>query len=293
LEVEASYEALWMRPGRLRVPPLERAAQRAALQLEQQPARRRAVDVEALAGGAKEEGQEYRAAWRRCWDRRLPRPLSQFGWLLLHGAVYVSAFRAYTFSLEGDGAAACGAAGCAGASPPALETLSHAFVDCPTVRPAVEWLRALWAAVAGEPPPRQAAVLLADDHRIWQPPTAELRFLWTALRLQLLHSIWTLRCGRSLSGGEYTAVAVVALTVQRLRRSMLRDFSWVRGDPRQEARDPTCFPGRQQHVWNRAHFEATWGAGGVLCRIGADSQGQPRLRLTLSAAHPAALTGVG
>jgi hypothetical protein len=291
LAVETSYEALWMRPGRPRVLPLQRAAQGAAQQLG--PVPRRAMDGDVLAGGADEEGQEYRAAWRRCCDRRLPRPLGQFGWLLLQGAVYVNAFRAHALSLEGEGAAACGAGTCAGATPRALETLSHAFLDCPVVRPAVEWLRALWTAVAGEPPPLQAAVILADDHRIWQPPTPPLRFLWTVLRLQLLHSIWTLRCSRALTGGEFTAEAVVALAVQRLRSSMLRDFAWVRGDPRQAARDPTCFPRRQQDGGDRGLFESTWGVRGVLCRIGEGSQGQPRLRLKLSVSHPVALTGVG
>ena len=161
------------------------------------------------------------------------------------------------------------------------------------VRPAVEWLRALWAAVAGEPPPLQAAVLLGDDHRIWQPPSAQLRFLWTALRLQLLHATWVLRCGRALLGGEFTAAAVVALAVRRLRNSMLRDFAWVRGDPRQAARDPTCFPRRQQDGGDRGMFETTWGAGGVLCCIGEGPNGHPKLRLKLSVSHPVALAGVG
>ena len=51
-----------------------------------------------------------------------------------------------------------------------LESLLHTFLHCPVVRPAVGWLRGLWATiVADRVPPRDARVLLAGDHTVWDP----------------------------------------------------------------------------------------------------------------------------
>jgi hypothetical protein len=67
-----------------------------------------------------------------------------------------------------------------------MESLSHLFVHCPVVRPAVAWLRGVWAMlVAGMVPPLDARVLLAGDHAVWDPGGGEAGAgLWTHLRLQ-------------------------------------------------------------------------------------------------------------
>jgi hypothetical protein len=62
-----------------------------------------------------------------------------------------------------------------------MESLSHIFVHCPVVRPAVAWLRGVWAMlVAGRVPPLDARVLLAGDHTVWDPGGGEAcAELWT------------------------------------------------------------------------------------------------------------------
>ncbi len=57
---------------------------------------------------------------------------------------------------------ACGAEEClagerpAGGPPPCETRLSHVFLHCPVVKPAVEWLRGLWARLGNGPPPLDA-----------------------------------------------------------------------------------------------------------------------------------------
>jgi hypothetical protein len=48
--------------------------------------------------------------------------------------------------------------------------LSHVFMHCPVVQPAVVWLQDLWARlVPGSQLPLDARVLLAGDHTVWDP----------------------------------------------------------------------------------------------------------------------------
>ncbi len=85
-----------------------------------------------------------------------------------------------------------------------VESLSHLFVHCPVVQPAVfvvAWLRGVWALlVAGRVPPldvRVIRVLLAGDHTVWDPGGGEAGAeLWTHLRLLLCRAVWYLRCCR-------------------------------------------------------------------------------------------------
>ncbi len=82
----------------------------------------------------------------------------------------------------------CSATACAGDEAlegAQMESLSHLFVHCPVVRPAVAWLRGVWAMlVASRVPPLDARVLLAGDHAVWDPGGGEAGAeLWTHLRL--------------------------------------------------------------------------------------------------------------
>jgi hypothetical protein len=116
-----------------------------------------------------------------------------FGWQLLHGALRCSATAVLWCKVgtvqELRAAVCCSATACAGDEAlegAHMESMSHLFVHCPVVRPAVAWLRGVWAMlVAGRVPPLDARVLLAGDHAVWDgagggEAGAEL---WTHLRL--------------------------------------------------------------------------------------------------------------
>ncbi len=92
-----------------------------------------------------------------------------------------------------------------------MESLSHLFVHCSVVRPAVAWLRGVWAMlVAGRVPPLDARTLLAGDHAVWDPGGGEAGAeLWTHLRLLFCRAIWYLRCCRVAHGQVFSASAVV------------------------------------------------------------------------------------
>jgi hypothetical protein len=85
---------------------------------------------------------------------RLDRVTRHFGWRMLHGALRCSA-TAVTWCQVGivpelRDAVCCSALTCGGDAAlegAQLETLSHTFLHCPVVRPAVVWLRGLWAMI--------------------------------------------------------------------------------------------------------------------------------------------------
>jgi hypothetical protein len=97
-----------------------------------------------------------------------------------------------------------------------LETLSHTFMGCPVVRPAVAWLGGLWSrVVAGVQLPLDARVLLAGDHTVWDPGGGDAgRALWTHLRLLFCRAVWHLRCHRVATGKVFTAAAVVGRAIR-------------------------------------------------------------------------------
>jgi hypothetical protein len=82
-------------------------------------------------------------------------------WRVMHGVLGCNAFICHKRTdLPKEDALCphlcCRAVGVAGG---AVETLSHAFMECPAVQPAVTWLCDLWKAFSGEELPRDAAVL--------------------------------------------------------------------------------------------------------------------------------------
>ena len=89
----------------------------------------------------------------------------------------------------------------------------------------------LWVAIS--PPgsaaqPCFAAVLLANDDRMWQPAgNAEHRQLWTILRLSWLQAAWRLCCQRALGPERHavTAVAVMAATIAAVTWLMQLDYA--------------------------------------------------------------------
>jgi hypothetical protein len=120
-----------------------------------------------------------RPPWREAYASlrrpRLDRISSFFGWLLLHGALRCSA-TAVLWCKVGTvqdlrAAVRCSATACAGDEAlvgAQVESLSHLFVHCHVVQPAVAWLRGVWALlVAGRVHPLDVRVLLAEDHTVW------------------------------------------------------------------------------------------------------------------------------
>jgi hypothetical protein len=112
-------------------------------------------------------------------------------------------------------AVCCSATACAGDEAlvgAQVESLSHLFVHCPVVQPAVAWLRGVWALlVAGRVPPLDVRVLLAEDHTVWDPGGGEAAGaeLWTHLRLLFCRAVWYLRCCRVAHGQVFSASADV------------------------------------------------------------------------------------
>jgi exonuclease III len=167
------------------------------------------------------------SVWAR--NRALPLPHSHrtVAWRVLHGVLMVRAFRlrlGQAISIDKaksvDGCCqACLAAG----RGRQLETLTHVFITCPAVAPALEWLRAVVQALMGEAPPLDPLVLLADAYWRWQHAEDPL---WGALRVSYLGAVWHLRESQAQHPGPAAIINDVVTTV---RCSIVRDASRVGG----------------------------------------------------------------
>ena len=80
-------------------------------------------------------------------------------------------------------------------------------------------------------------MLLAADPTAWAPQPC-LAFLWTNLRMAFVHSVWHLRCRRSLTGQAFAPAAVCGATVAALQAAIKRDWQRVMVDLR--GLDGTC-----------------------------------------------------
>ena len=208
------------------------------------------------------------------------------GWRLMHGSLHCGAFTAYVFGMTAE-EAYCTAPCCHRK----LETLTHLFMDCPCVATAVDWLLDLWERVGGERPPRDGRVLLADDHRVWRPREG-LDELWTLARLELLHSIWSLRCSRRERGANVQPAAVAAMTVCRLKRHLELDWLRCYADVRTlSVVCRACFRGRDPSL-TRETFVKRWGTVGVLCAVSDDEDGPLALTVKLSTSVPVPVPAV-
>lgn len=188
------------------------------------------------------------------------------GWRLLHAALPVRARVAYQLGLplcEG----LCEAPGCG-----CQETLSHAFMECSKVQRAVGWLLDLYERISGRRPPRDARVLLVDDHRVWQPGgSREEQLLWQRLRLTFVYNVWKARSSRqrfeSAIGGDLAA-AVIGGAAGDIRACINRDWARTRfAEAQEEAGGRPCsFSGRDPSMTMEA-FKGLWARRGVLCHV--------------------------
>ena len=188
------------------------------------------------------------------------------GWRLLHASLPVRARVAYQLGMplsEG----VCEAPGCR-----CQETLSHAFMDCPKVRGAVDWLLGLFERLTGRRPPRDPRVILVDDHRVWEPGGGkEDRDLWQRLRLIFLYNAWKARSSRSrcqASGGGDLVAAIIGGATADVVASIRRDWARTRLDAtREEAGGQPCnFLGRDPSM-SLEVFQALWARRGVFCQV--------------------------
>jgi hypothetical protein len=212
-----------------------------------------------------------RAAWQRLKTADLPREQYSTAFRLAHGALYVGGFLCH-IGVVGPELACCSHPACASE----LESLSHAFLLCPAVAPAADWVcRVFGAAAGGQPPPASAQVLLGDSHAAWQPPAGS-EHLWTALRVAFVQSVWQLRSRRSLTGRAFSATSVCGAVVAAVRASIQRD--WARATQSLVTLSGACpewFRGRSPALAMSA-FHQRWAVRGVLCTV-AGGAGEPAL----------------
>lgn len=245
--------------------------------------------------------------------RELPRELRCFAWLLLHRALSCGGEKVGYAGPNRDDlpdAVCCSNAACRAAAPPPqgggpaaagpsappalapalwpLETLQHALLECPAVRPALQWLAGLWPRFGGDPaPPLSADVWLLGDPAAWQPQAggATGRQRWAHLRLAVLEAAWRLRCRRHQAGWQLTAADVVDAVIDGVQRRVLADWQrTARAITALAGTSPDWFP-RTRPPLTVAFFQELWCAGGVIAQVLPAAAGtqRPRLRLCFEA----------
>ena len=235
----------------------------------------------------------WREAYKGLWLPQLDRPTRHFGWLLLHGGLRCGA-AGVAWAPVGCRAdlvdfCCCRAAGCAVGACPPLDTFTHAFLLCPVVAPAVEWLRQLWAGIGGQVPPLDVRVLVVGDHTVWDPGGGkDFAELWHHLRLLFCRAVWALHSRRVALGHAFTAAAVVGVVAGWVGSAVRLD--WLRvgvGLGAAGGRLPSgCVVG-QRHALTRAQFERRWCLGGVLASV-VSGPGRASVRVCVPRALPVA-----
>jgi hypothetical protein len=155
-----------------------------------------------------------------------------------------------------------------------VETLTHAFIDCPKVAPVARWLCDTWRALAGAEPPCMPLVLLCDDPRAWPAaPDRQAFQLWTRLRVATLGSVWRLRCARARPAGDISSLAHRAVkdAIRTVVNAIQRDWARAQSDVRYDDE------GDLDRDWWSAvdvaldprRFKAMWASPPILCSVSA------------------------
>lgn len=228
--------------------------------------------------------------WSRLLDPTIHRPHAITCWRILHGKLGVHAFMRHAHKHTPAASGLCRAPQCSQAG--SLETLSHAFLDCPESAPAVDWLCRAWASLTGgPPPPLSAAVLLGDDLRGWLEgnPSSHpsLLALWTRLRVSLLGSLWKARCARDQGSLRFVSLAREAVTsaVETVADAIQRD--WLRTTIDLRTLDNGSFCTEWWRGLNPAlsvvDFTARWTHGSFFCSVEwGDADADPPVPPSLS-----------
>ena len=292
-ELGAIYRQPWMEASQPRPAPGERAAQR-----QQETADRQADDCRDALSQAAAAGPRWREAWKLVQARDRRRHHRAFAWALMHAALPCNAAKVPFWPSDIPGivaAACCGHTACR-PSPPTgdnaqsdgtLETLLHALLECPAVKPAIRWATHLWVRIEGGPgPPLSPQVWLQGDTATWKPQREQHMQLWHTLRLAVLSAAWSLRCRRAAWGTQFTAAEVAAACVKDLHAIMAADWRRATTDIRHTAgAAPYLFPrhrGRAGAAPNSAvAFEIKWCGGGVLAHVSHRQGRRPSLEIRL------------
>ena len=239
--------------------------------------------VDALQDPLDRDGPHSAPPWSPVWRRllgiELDRQHRALAWRILHGCVLCGAFRAYV----GRGAAEqapCPHAACQGS----LQTLSHMFVACSVAAPVWDWVASIMACMPDcTRPPLTVSVLLADDSRVWKPPS-KLQPLWLRLRLATLHALWC-EAAKVRRGGPAVSARVVACRVLAYcRKLMLQHWSRVGMRRRDLGGCPQWLMSRDPHL-SAEVFGQWWSAGAVLCQI-VHAGVRPQIDIRWDAHHP-------
>ncbi|KAJ9512291.1 hypothetical protein QJQ45_012924 [Haematococcus lacustris] len=310
-EVQGSQTPRW-RATNARPPPRPtpelRAVQRAQRQLDAQfrPGRggrhsgnRRAGALPAAGHGAldgmvdelarsAQAGQPCLEVWQELLDPTLRREHVIVAWRVLHGSLMVGAMWGHILKE----AAAPASSVCRLCQLGPLETLTHAFLTCPSVAPAWEWVLDVYERLTGTRPPSSDALLLLSGRPThsedgpFHPPDAHL---WLRLRVAYLGSVWRLRCLGPAAALQTQSLAhrVAQGVIFTLSSAVQRDWYRVGRDIRVGlggAVPSTWFKGRDPRLDER-QFASLWPAasGGWFQR----QQGELVVRLSLQWPVPA------
>jgi hypothetical protein len=174
-----------------------------------------------------------------------------------------------------------------------LETLQHAFLECPAVRPALEWLARVWPRIdGGGPPPLTAEVWLLGVSTTWQPQGRALAQLWRTLRVALLAAAWQLRTRREAAGEQFTAADVCAAFVEDVGCVVHADWQRVKDSVTDMAGAHASWFPRGRKEMSVVDFEVAWCAGGVIAHV-THGGSQPTMAFWLDGELPTAGTAVG
>lgn len=215
-----------------------------------------------VAAAGQLRGAQVLAPWRRLQCRALSRAHAAVAWQVVHGALLVGGLRLRVDARLAAAQACCQS--CAEAlRPAALESLTHAFMDCPDVAAAMDWLLAVYGALAGEQVPRDPLVVLADAHWRWQPAQPRL---WLHLRVAYLGCVWAARQRGVVSPGGVAEAVVTAL-----RHGVQRDWRRVQEDVVAAAAGvvPTVWFRGMEPRLQRRRFDDLWPAVGGWFVVGA------------------------
>lgn len=168
-----------------------------------------------------------------------------------------------------------------------LETVRHALLDCPAVRPALQWLARLWGRIeGGVEPPITSRVWLQGDLDAWRPQRERVG-LWRALRVAMLSAAWDRRMERVVRGTQFGPAEVAAGFVAAVRRLVRADWQRAAADVTDLAgTHRSWFPNAEQRAaqYGLLAFEVEWCAAGVLAHVVHGQRGQrPRLDMRLVA----------
>ena len=183
-----------------------------------------------LAAVVPETSPEWASCWQALRDPSLPRPHRSTVYMLLHGVLTVNgeAFLRYMRDTPW-----CPHSCCGGPHPRErpVETITHAFLECPVARAVMTWLSRIMEHMDGTAPPHTADVLLLGRPAAWRPQTATLRWVWLHLRVACLHHLFHHRDMVSARGHPSSPFAVVGSVVSDLALAFHTDLRRVSDSP--------------------------------------------------------------